>query len=132
MAQKSIIFKIGIFFFLILLTAAGYLIYLYTQGGEDQYNPPTETSRPPLEETICNLTAISSAVEAYYVKNMEYPEKLELLVPEFLSLLPVTPEKRQAYYYETDGVHRYRISDPDVQRYQLKELYIENGTLTQN
>ncbi|MBP7460596.1 MAG: hypothetical protein KBA26_04860 [Candidatus Delongbacteria bacterium] len=132
MALKRIFLIISLVLAGLLIAGIGYLFYLYSQGGNNQYTPPAIKEKPPLEETIANLTLLSDAVEAYYVKTMEYPEKLELMIPEFIGTLPVCPHHGQAYQYETDGIHRYRITDPEASTYQLKELYIENGTLTKN
>ncbi len=77
---------------------------------------------------------LSRAVEAYFIKNMEYPQKLELLMPEFIDRVGSDPLSGKTYQYslvETKGTSRYRISVPDPKLYNAKEFYIEDGTLVQ-
>ena len=77
---------------------------------------------------------LSRAVEAYFIKNMEYPQKLELLMPEFIDRVGCDPLSGKTYRYsldETEGAGRYRISVPDPKLYNAKEFYIEDGMLFQ-
>ena len=66
---------------------------------------------------------------------MEYPQKLELLQPEFLDRAAYDPLSGKPYLYtlsETEGSGSYRISVPDPTLYKAKEFYIEGGRLVKN
>jgi hypothetical protein len=81
-----------------------------------------------------NAIIIRIAVEAYFIKNMEYPRKLEFLMPEFIDRVENDPSSGKPYQYsldETKGTSIYRISVPDPKLYNAKELYIEDGSLVQ-
>jgi len=121
---------------LIVITAAviGYVSFLHWQGGVSNYEPPKQPSVSPPEKAKSDLQNLSRAVEAYFIKNMEYPRKLELLMPEFIERVENDPLSGKPYPYsldETKGTGRYRISVPDPKLYNAKELYIEDGTLVQ-
>ena len=111
-----------------------YVSFLYWQGSATNYEPPKQPSVSPQEKVHTDLEHLSRAVEAYFIKNMEYPQKLELLVPEFIDRVEYDPLSGRAYQYrlyETEGNSRYRISVPDPQLYHAKELSIEDGQLIQ-
>jgi len=118
----------------ITLAVAGYVSFLYWKGGVSNYEPPKQPSVSPQERAQADLQNLSRAVEAYFIKNMEYPKKLELLMPEFIDRAANDPLSGKPYQYtldETKGTSRYRISVPDPKLYNAKELYIEGGTLVQ-
>lgn len=111
-----------------------YVSFLYWQGSATNYEPPKQPPVSPQEKVHTDLEHLSRAVEAYFIKNMEYPQKLELLVPEFIDRVEYDPLSGRAYQYrlyETEGNSRYRISVPDPQLYHAKELSIEDGQLIQ-
>ena len=121
---------------LIAITAAviGYVSVLYWKGGVSNYEPPKQPSVSPQERAQSDLQNLSRAVEAYFIKNMEYPKKLELLMPEFVDRVENDPSSGKPYQYsldETKGASRYRISVPDPKLYNAKEFYIEDGMLFQ-
>ena len=123
-------------YILIALTVAavGYVSFLHRQGGVSNYEPPKQPPLSPQERAKSDLQNLSRAVEAYFIKNMEYPQKLELLMPEFIDRVGYDPLSGKPYQYsldETKGTGRYRISVPDPKLYNAKELYIEDGILVQ-
>ena len=110
----------------------GYVSFFHWQGGASNYSPPKEPSVSPLEKAQSDLQNLSRAVEAYFIKNMEYPPQLEILIPEFIDRVgndPLSGKTYQYRLYESDGNSRYRISVPDPTLYLAKELYIEDGML---
>ena len=114
-----------------VLALAGYIANLYRQGSESNYNPPKPPTLSHQEQVTSDLQNLSHAVEAYLIKNMEYPRQLEALVPEFVERVGQDPLSGKPYQYtvnESAGGGRYRISVPDPARYHAKELFIENGT----
>lgn len=119
---------------LIVITAAviGYVSVLYWKGGTSNYEPPKQSSLSPQERAKSDLQNLSRAVEAYFIKNMEYPKKLELLMPEFIDRVGTDPSSGKPYHYSLDETtSRYRISVPDPKLYNAKELHIEDGMLVQ-
>ena len=125
-----------LFFILIVITVAaiGYISVLHWKGGVSNYEPPKQPSVSPQERAQADLQNLSRAVEAYFIKNMEYPQKLELLMPEFIDHVGYDPLSGKTYQYslnETEGTSRYRISVPDPKLYNAKEFYIQDGTLFQ-
>ena len=111
-----------------------YVSFLYWQGDPSNYEPPKQPSVSPQEKARSDLQNLSRAAEAYFIKNMEYPRKLELLIPEFIDRVGYDPLSGKTYQYslnETDGSSRYRISVPDPTLYNAKDIYIENGLLFQ-
>jgi len=121
-------------YILIALTVAmvGYVSFLYWKGGASNYEPPKQPSVSPQEIAKSDLQDLSRAVEAYFIKNMEYPQKLELLMPEFIDRVGSDPLSGKPYQYSLDeGTGRYRISVPDPKLYNAKEFYIEDGMLLQ-
>jgi len=116
------------------MAVAGYVSVLYWKGGASNYEPPKQPSVSPQERAKSDLQNLSRAVEAYFIKNMEYPRKLELLMPEFIDRVENDPSSGKPYQYsldETRGASRYRISVPDPKLYNAKEFYIEDGMLVQ-
>ena len=125
-----------LFYILIVITVAviGYVSVLHWKGGVSNYKPPQQPSVSPQEMAKSDLQNLSRAVEAYFIKNMEYPQKLELLMPEFIDRVGYDPLSGKTYQYsldETAGTSRYRISVPDPKLYNAKEFYIEDGMLFQ-
>ena len=123
-------------YILIVITVAliGYVAVLYWRGGVSNYEPPKQTYATSRERVQSDLQNLSQAVEAYFVINMEYPRKLELLQPAFLDHISNDPLSGKAFLYtlyDTEGASRYRISVPDPKLYNVKELYVENGKLFQ-
>jgi len=111
-----------------------YVSFLYWQGSARNYEPPNHPSVSPQERAQSDLQNLSRAAEAYFIKNMEYPGKLELLIPEFIDQVGYDPLSGKTYQYslnETDGTSRYRISVPDPKLYNAKDFYIEDGKLFQ-
>ena len=118
----------------IAVAVIAYVSVLYWQGGESNYAPPKAPSVSPRERAKSDLQNLSRAVEAYFVKNMEYPRALELLVPEFIDRVGNDPLSGKAYLYsltETEGSGRYRIGVPEPNLYHAKEFYVEDGMLIQ-
>jgi len=124
---------------LLVIAVAVYVFYLYQQGGTENYNPPAQKAEDPKTRILSDLNVLSEAVDAYYVKNMRYPDKLEQLMPEFIDKIPLETGTEKSFVYETggqtsgesDGSDRYRITVSDPSRYGLKELFIENGKIIQ-
>ncbi len=128
--------RLLLIYILIAITVAGigYVSVLYWKGGASNYAPPERPSVSPQEKARSDLQNLSRGVEAYFVKSMEYPQKLELLVPEFIDRVGDDPLSGKPYLYspgKTEAASRYRISVPDPKLYNAKEFYIEDGTLFQ-
>ncbi|GAM08148.1 hypothetical protein OR1_00419 [Geobacter sp. OR-1] len=129
--------KLLLLFYILIVIAVGvigYVSVLYWQGGASNYEPPKQPAVSPQERVQSDLQNLSQAVDAYFIKNMEYPQKLELLIPEFIDRVGNDPLSGKTYLYnldETGGIGRYRISVPDPKLYNAKELYIEDGKLFQ-
>jgi hypothetical protein len=132
MLRRKWKFLLGIVF-IVMIACAVYIFYLYQQGGTEYYNPPAQKTDDPKTQIMRDITVLSGAVEAYYVKNMRYPDNLEQLKPEFIDKIPLEAGTEKAFVYETggesDGPDRYRITVSDPSRYGLKELFIENGQI---
>lgn len=130
--------RLLLFLILAFMAAAlviGYVSMLYWKGDVSNYEPPQPPSVSSLEQARSDLQNLSRAVEAYFIKNMEYPQKLEILRSEFLDRVPNDPLSGEPYLYtlrETEGTGRYRIGVPDPKLYHVKEFYIEGGKLVQN
>jgi len=132
--RKRILITLASIIIAALLALTGYIGMLYLQGGEINYTPPPPPSVSPKEQALSDLQNLSRAVEAYFIKNMEYPQKLESLMPEFIDHVSLDPLSGKPYLYtvsETGGSGRYRISVPDPTLYHAKECSSENGTLVQ-
>jgi len=114
----------------LIVLALGLLGYLYNQGSVEHYQPPKAETQPPEKQVMNDLSTLAQAVEAYYGANLNYPQRLEELQPDFISNLPAEPATGKAYVYETDGSSKYRVSVPDPKALNLTELYIENGKLS--
>jgi hypothetical protein len=118
----------------IAIAVIGYVSVLYWKGGTSNYEPPKQVSLPPHERARADLYELSRSVEAYFIKNMEYPQRLELLSPEFVERVPNDPLSGKSYLYSLNGstgTTGYRISVPDPGLYSSKELCIENGIISQ-
>jgi hypothetical protein len=116
---------------LIMIVVAVYVFYLYRQGGTENYNPPAQKTDDPQMQILSDMTVLSGAVEAYYAKNLRYPDKLEQLKPEFIDKIPLETGMEKSFIYESDALDRYRITVSDPSRYGFKELFIENGKIIQ-
>jgi len=119
----------------IAAAVAVYVSVLYFRGDVSNYAPPQQPAVSSPEQAKADLQNLSQAVDAYFTKNMEYPQSLDVLQPEFIERVMPDPLSGKPYLYtlsETDGISRYRISVPDPDLYHAKELYIEDGRLFQN
>lgn len=126
-----------LFFILTVMMVAliAYVSVLYLKGDVSNYEPPQLPSASSSERVQSDLQNLSQAVEAYFVQNMEYPQNLELLQPDFLDRVAYDSLSGKPYLYslyENEGASRYRISVPDPNLYNLKEFYIEGGKIVQN
>ena len=116
---------------LVMIVSAVYVFYLYQQGGTENYNPPVQKKDRPEVKILSDMTVLSRAVEAYYAKNLRYPDKLEQLKPEFIDKIPLETGTEKSFIYESDELDRYHITVSDPSRYGFKELFIENGKIIQ-
>lgn len=116
---------------ILVIGIAGYFFYLYQKGGTENYRPPVQKSDSPQTQILADMAALSRAVEAYWAKNLKYPDQLEALKPEFVENIPLEPVTNKPFIYSTDGLDRYRITVSDPSRYGLKEIFLENGEITQ-
>jgi hypothetical protein len=116
---------------LVIVVIAIYVYCLYRQGGTEFYTPPVEKTEAPQKQIIKDMTVLSSAVEAYYAKNLKYPESLAELKPEFVGKIPLEAGTEKSFIYQSDETDRYRITVTDASRYGFKELFIENGKIIQ-
>ncbi len=133
MRKKKLLLPLSVLL-VIAVVLIGYFAFLYWRGGASNYEPPKQSYASEREKVQSDLQNLSKAVEAYFVMNMEYPRKLELLQPAFLDRVSTDPLSGKAYVYtlyDANGDSRYRISVPDPKLYNVKELYIENGKLIQ-
>jgi hypothetical protein len=129
MVGKKLKFILGIAL-LVIIVIATYVFYLYEQGSMENYKPPVETVSPQTQ-ILNDMTLLSGVVEAYFVKNLRYPERLEQLEPEFINKIPPAAGAEKTIIYQSDDPDHYRITVTDASRYGLKELFIENGKITQ-
>jgi len=116
---------------LVMIVLAVYVFYLYKQGGTEYYNPPVQKTDDPKMQIMNDMTVLSGAVEAYYAKNLRYPDKLEQLKPEFIDKIPLETGTEKSFIYASDWLDRYRITVSQPSRYGFKELFIENGKIIQ-
>jgi hypothetical protein len=117
---------------LVIVVIGGYVLYLYQKGGKQHYKPPVTKTDSSKTQVLNDLTALSQAIEAYFAKNLKYPERLEQLQPEFIEKNFLEPHTGKPFIYESDGHDRYRIAISNPSRYGFKELYCENGKIIQN
>jgi len=122
---------LGVILFVVLIIA-GYLFYLYQKGGVEHYRPPATGAESPRAQVLSDLNALSQAIEAYYAKNLRYPEKLEELQPEFVDKIPLEPKTGKPFIYESDGKDQYQIGISNPASYGFKELFVKNGKIIQN
>lgn len=123
---KIALVTISIVFFAIV---AIFLFY-YLQGGESNYVPPViEQAESPIEQAKSDLLKISSAIETYFAMNLEYPEKLDLLVPDIIDSIPVEPAENKQYLYTTDIDENFAVILPNPKKYNVTELKVENGKI---
>jgi hypothetical protein len=116
---------------LVMIVIAGYVLYLYQEGGTECYKPPVTKADSLKMQVLSDLTVLSQAVQTYYAKNLRYPEKLEQLKPEFIDKIPLEPGTEKFFIYASDEFDRYRITVSDPLRHGFKELFIENGKIIQ-
>jgi hypothetical protein len=116
----------------VLIIIGGYGVYLYRTGGVENYRPPADASGSINTQVLSNLTALSQAIDAYHVKNLKYPERLEQLKPEFMDEIPMEPGTGKPFAYQSDGSDQYQIVVSNPNLYGLKELLIKNGKIIQN
>jgi hypothetical protein len=117
---------------LVIVIIAGYFVYLYQQGGVVHYRPPVTQAESPKAQVLSDLKILSQAMDAYYAKNLKYPENLEELQPDFLEKIPLEPKTGKPFLYESDGKDQYRISSSHPASLGFKELFVENGKVHQN
>lgn len=117
---------------LVIIVIAVYAFYLYQQGGAEYYNLPVPQKDDPRKQIISDMTVLAGAVEAYWAKNLKYPDELEQLKLEFIDKIPLDTGMEKTFIYESNGIDRYRITVSEPSRYGFKELFIENGKIIQN
>ncbi len=122
---------LGIILF-VIVAIVGPLIYLYQKGSVENYSSPIVKVDSLRTHVLNDLIALSQAIEAYYAKNLRYPERLDQVQPEFIDKIPLEPGTQKPYTYKLDPHNQYQIllSDPNI--YGYKELRIENGKIIKN
>ena len=130
MKTKKILMIALIAILAIIIAIAAFFLFSYTQGGKDNYIPPAiEQVEAPIEQAERDLMKISSAIETYHAMNLEYPESLELLVPDIIDSVPVEPFENKQYIYSTDIDENFTIQLPNPSKYNINELKVENGEI---
>ncbi|NJD21390.1 MAG: hypothetical protein FIA82_01795 [Melioribacter sp.] len=114
---------------IILICVLGYIVYLYSQGGQKNYTPPKTEEKTNGEQVVSDLMDISHAIESYYAINLSYPSSLKNLVPEFISNMPIEPLTNRDYSYKVFSDTAYEVSVQNPQNYNLKELRVRNGKI---
>ena len=99
------------------------------QGSEENYIPPEVEEFAPDSQAINNIVLISKALESYYAINLNYPQELKDLVPDYLNKLPKDPVSNKDFIYETDLNNSYVLINPNPNEYNLSEIKVENGKL---
>lgn len=115
----------------IALVIAAIILYFYSQGSVENYKPPKTNAEPPKTQVMNDLMALSRAIDAYYSMNLQYPDSLSQLQPDFLSQIPSEPVTGKMYSYQTNKTSQYTITVSDPSIYELKELHVENGKIIQ-
>jgi hypothetical protein len=116
----------------LILILLSVVLYYYQQGGVSNYVPPEAVKTNSKAQVVADLTTLAHAVDAYYAMNLQYPESLAQLQPDFVQKVPVEPGSGKMYTYKTDGSSKYTIGVSDPTMYQLKEFIVENGKLIEN
>jgi hypothetical protein len=114
---------------IIILGLLGIVFYYYQQGGVQNYVPPEVTHASSKAQVVNDLTTLAHAVDAYYAMNLQYPDSLIQLQPDFVQKLPSEPGSHRMYLYKTDGTSKYTITVSDPHVYQFKEIVVENGKI---
>ena len=131
MKTKKVLLIALVVVLVIIVAIVAFFLFSYTQGGKDNYIPPAiEQVEAPIEQAESDLMKISSAIETYHAMNLEYPENLELLVPDIIDSVPVEPAENKQYIYSTDIDENFTIQLPNPQKYNISELKVENGKIT--
>jgi hypothetical protein len=117
---------------IVILGLLGVIFYYYQQGGVQNYVPPEATHASSKTQVVNDLTTLAHAIDAYYAMNLQYPDSLIQLQPDFVQKLPIEPGSGKMYIYKTDGSSKYTIGVPDPHLYQLKEFAIENGKVIEH
>jgi|DewCreStandDraft_4_1066084.scaffolds.fasta_scaffold00565_57 hypothetical protein len=130
-STKKILIVLGSILLIGTLALVGFIMFSYFKGGEENYITPEKDKLETSQQVIEDLTILQKAVESYFAKNLEYPEKLEALIPEFLKSIPKDPATGKPYIYETDIEESYSISVPDPSKYKLQVFKYENDVLIQ-
>lgn len=130
MKRKKILMIALVTISIIIIAIAATFLFYYSQGGKDNYIPPEiEQAEVPIEQAESDLMKISSAIETYFAMNLEYPEKLELLVPDIIDSIPVEPAENKQYLYATDIDENFTVMLPNPKKYNVTELKVENGKI---
>jgi len=124
-----------IIFALFVVSALCYVAYLYQEGDVENYTAPplpepVKKEAQVKEQVLQELQVLSQAIDAYYVKNMEYPATLEALVGDFLPQIPQETAAGKTYIYKATG-DDYTLSVNDPKIYNMRKLYVENGNIIQ-
>ncbi len=122
---KYLLYAIAI----ILLCVLGFVAYLYSQGGQKNYTPPSIEEKTNEGQVVSDLMDISHAIESYYAINLSYPSSLKNLVPEFISNMPIEPLTNRDYSYKVFSDTAFEVSVQNPQNYNLKELRVRNGKI---
>ncbi|MCX6141753.1 MAG: hypothetical protein NTZ35_00895 [Ignavibacteriales bacterium] len=115
----------------LFLVVAAIALYFYSQGSRAHYVPPVAETLSAEAQVLSDLTTTMKAVEAYYSRNLKYPDMLEDLRPDFMTTLAIDPTTNSAYRYETNGSLSYKIIVGDPLKFNKKILRAENGKIVQ-
>lgn len=127
---------VGVVVVTIILFFGGlfYLQYLQNQNIEDsgkmeeENKEKEELQLKQLEENVKNdqirkldITSIKGGLSEYFEKNKLYPEKLEVLTPDYLTVIPLDPVSKVPYFYEPNE---------DFTKYDLSAKLSGDGNFT--